>query len=237
VQRFVILLLGTGLLLTLSVEHVYLRDNFGTRMNTVFKFYFQAWILWAVVGAYALAGFLRRGSVAVGMGAALLILAGLVYPALAIPARMREYGGRPTLDGAAYLSTTYPEDYAAITWLNRHVRGAPVILEAPGDAFASYVYEGRISAHTGLPTVLGWAGHEHQWRGSYEEQARREPDVERLYSGLDVAETLTLLDRYDISYVYVGSVERERYPAAGLDKFERIMDVVYDTGRVTIYRR
>lgn len=240
VDRFVLLLLGTGVLLTLSVEHVYLRDNFGTRMNTVFKFYFQAWVVWSMVGAYALVRFLRRGGgsrMVVGGGATLLILAGLLYPALAIPARAGEYGGRPTLDGGAYLSQVYPADYAAIAWLNRQVRGAPVILEAPGSSFASYVYEGRVSAHTGLPTVLGWGGHEHQWRGSYEEQARREPDIERLYGGLDGEETLTLLDRYDISYVYVGPVERERYSAAGLRKFEQFMDVVYDSGEVTIYRR
>ncbi|GAG37490.1 unnamed protein product, partial [marine sediment metagenome] len=49
---FVLLIIATGLVLTLSVEFVYLRDTFGTRMNTVFKFYYQAWVLLAVAGAY-----------------------------------------------------------------------------------------------------------------------------------------------------------------------------------------
>jgi uncharacterized membrane protein len=121
--------------------------------------------------------------------------------------------------------------------LNANVDGAPVILEAPGDRFRAYVYEGRVAAHTGLPTLLGWAGHEHQWRGSGDEQALREPDIETLYTSVDPDEVLTLLDKYGISYVYVGPLERERYPAAGLAKFAEVMQVVYDTGPVTIYRR
>ena len=236
IRNFALLLFTTGALLTLVVEFVYLRDHFGTRMNTVFKFYFQAWVVWAIAGAYALAGFVRRGRVGVVILVTLLVAAGLVYPALAIPARARDYGGPPTLDGAAYLAKTQPDDYAAIAWLNENVAGTPVILEAPGDRFRAYVYEGRVSAHTGLPTLLGWAGHEHQWRGDYDEPARREPDIEALYTSVDPNQALTLLDKYDISYVYVGPVERARYPAAGLAKFGQLMETVYDTGSVTIYR-
>jgi len=168
--------------------------------------------------------------------AAFLVAAGLIYPALAIPARAHEYGGPPTLDGAAYLAQAQPDDYAAITWLNEHVSGAPVILEAPGDGHRSWVYEGRVSAHTGLPTLLGWGGHEFQWRGNYDEQARRESDIETLYTSVNPDEVLTLLDKYGISYVYVGPLERARYPAPALTKFAQMMKVVYDTGNVTIYR-
>jgi len=235
-NKFVLLLLATGALLALSVEYVYLRDVFTTRMNTVFKFYFQVWVMWGTAGAYVLAGFLRRGRTWVVAVVMFLFAAGLIYPALAIPARASEYGGPPTLDGAAYLAEVQPDDYAAIAWLNRNVSGAPVILEAPGDRFQAYVYEGRVSAHTGLPTLLGWAGHEHQWRGNYDEQARREPDIETLYTSVDLDEVLSLLDKYDTSYVYVGPLERARYPAAGLAKFAGLLDVVYDTGAVTIYR-
>ena len=236
ISSFILLLFATGALLTLGVEYVYLRDNFGTRMNTIFKFYFQAWVMWGIAAAYALAGFVRRGARVVVV-AVLLVVAGLVYPALAIPARAGESGGPPTLDGAAYLAETHPDDYAAIAWLNDNVSGAPVILEAPGDHARAYVYEGRVSAHTGLPTLLGWAGHEHQWRGNYDEQARREPDIETLYTSVAPDEVLTLLDKYGISYVYVGPLERARYPAAGLQKFAQLMEPVYDTGTVTIYHR
>jgi YYY domain-containing protein len=232
---FFSLLVGVGALLTLAVEFVYLRDVFGTRMNTVFKFYFQAWVMWAIAAAYALAWLLRQRDIlatVTSVVALLLVGAGLVYLPLAIPTRAAEHGSSPTLDGAAHLYRSEPADFAAIDWLNETVDGRPVILEAPG---ISYDYEGRVSAFTGLPTVLGWAGHEQQWRGSYEEQAEREPDIERLYSTTNLPETLRLLDRYEIRYVYVGPEERRRYPAPGLAKFDRWLDVVYETDDVTIY--
>jgi YYY domain-containing protein len=305
-REFVLLLLATATLLVLSVEFVYLKDHFGTRMNTIFKFYFQAWVLWAIGGAYALTHLIRRvgfrasamlfaivvtfclvvavtdgavtpvlladvdlppliyvyvagfclswallavacgcvvvaltrqgGVVAAGalFAAAVLIVAGLLYPILAIPKRADEYGSPPTLDGDEYLARSNSADYSAIQWLNEAVDDAPVILEHPG---GGYQYEGRVSAHTGLPTVLGWAGHEWQWRGSLEEQDRRSPDIELIYTSTDTGQVLTLLEKYDISYVYVGLIERQGYSPEGLAKFTEFMEVVYDRDGVTIYKR
>jgi uncharacterized membrane protein len=189
--------------------------------------------MWAIAGAYALACFFRQGRTMAIVAAMLLIAAGLVYPVLAIPARSSEQSGALTLDGAAYLAEMVTDDYIAIAWLNENVSGAPVILETPGGA---YEYQGRVSAHTGLPTLLGWAGHERQWRGNYDEQALREPDIETLYTSVDPVEVLSLLDKYSVSYIYVGPLERGRFPAAGLAKFAGMMETVYDTGAVTIYR-
>ena len=52
---FIALMVLLGVLLTLVPEFIYLLDGFGTRMNTIFKFYFQAWLLWSVAGAYGIA--------------------------------------------------------------------------------------------------------------------------------------------------------------------------------------
>jgi uncharacterized membrane protein len=235
---FALILIGVGLLLPLAVEFVYLRDLFGTRMNTVFKFYFQAWVLLALAAAYAASVVLSRVHGLAGMawrlGLTLLVLAGLVYPVLAIPSKTGNFGGEPTLDGMAWLKAAHPDDYAAIRWLQTNAPDGAVILEAPGD---SYSYTGRVSALTGLPTPLGWDFHEFQWRGSYDEPARRQPEIDILYNSVDPAQTLTLLDKYAITYIYVGRLERERYNPSGLAKFERLMDVVYRQGEVTIYQR
>jgi uncharacterized membrane protein len=136
-----------------------------------------------------------------------------------------------------WLSRVHPDDYAAIKWLQGNAHGEAVILETPGDRYAAYDYVGRVSALTGLATLLGWGNHEHQWRGSYEIPARREPDIEMLFNGLDVSRTVTLLDQYNITYVYVGGLERKRYQASGLAKFEQLMDAVYRQGSVVIYQR
>jgi YYY domain-containing protein len=240
-EKFGLILLLMGLLLPLSVEFIFLRDNFGTRMNTVFKFYFQAWVLLALAAAFAvyyvgqsLAGVGRlawRGAFTV------LILAGMVYPVLATLNKANNFNGQPTLDGVAWVKQVYPDDYAAVMWLRDNAPPDAVILEAPAARYAAYRYEGRISALTGRPTLLGWGGHEDQWRGSYDEPARREPDIDLLYNGLDPQTTLTLLDKYDITYVYVGSLERQKYNPNGLAKFENLMDVAFSQGQVVIYQR
>ncbi len=87
-----------------------------------------------------------------------------------------------TLDGALWLAQREPEEWDAIRWLNTHVAGRPFILETPGDRYRAYVYEGRVSALTGLPTLLGWGGHQSQWRGNYDEPAVREAALERLFT-------------------------------------------------------
>jgi len=238
-RTFVLLMSFTALVLTFSVEFVYLRDLFGTRMNTIFKFYFQAWVLLAVSSAFCVYYLTGRGQAGwarslwlVGFGA--LFLASMVYPLLASYTKADGFRGRPTLDGTAYMAHHNPDDDAAIQWLNENVEGAPVILEATG---GSYSYYGRVSSQTGLPTLLGWDWHEVQWRGSGEEGNKRKPDIDTIYGSFDARAALTLMDKYGIKYVYVGPLERSRYPAAALNKFSYIMDVVYQQGAVTIYRR
>jgi YYY domain-containing protein len=237
--RFALICAIFGLLLTLSVEFVYLVDVFRMRMNTIFKFYFQAWILMALASAFAVywlgrkRDWLRLAFLAVFW---LLFAMGMVYPVFGNAARAGMFDHPPRLDGTAYLAESKPDDYAAITWLNEHVDGTPLILESPGSGGSSYVYEGRVSALTGLPTLLGWAGHEGQWRGSYTIQEARDPDIKTIYNTLDLDAAERLLDSYGVTYVYVGPVERGTYDARALDKFRRFMDVVYEEDGVTIYK-
>ncbi len=264
---FALLLAFTGFLLTFGVEFVYLRDQFGTRMNTVFKFYFQAWTLFAIAAAYAvfyvarnhLAGaderrttnderrtpssFVLRLLRPLWFGAfAILLGASLVYPALAIPNRADDFTKPPTLDGLAWLRESNPDDYAAIEWLRAHAPRGAVIVEAPG---AEYSYGNRISMATGLPTVLGWAGHESQWRGGskfFKDDATgidRAADIQRIYQTIDSKELLTYLDKYAIKFVVVGQTEKSMYglTKTQIEKFGRVMNLVFEYGDVRIYGR
>jgi YYY domain-containing protein len=241
---FVLLILFTGLLLTFSVEFVYLRDVFGTRMNTVFKFYFQTWTMFSIAAAFAIYYLSRslqgiaRGIWFTGLG--FLLAAGLIYPAAGIPNRA-EYFKRPaTLDGIEWIRNFSPGDYAGITWLNEHAPADAHILESTG---RQYSYDDRISMATGLPTVLGWMGHEDQWRGGsklYKNDAAgidRPADVARIYQTLDAQEALTLLDKYAINFVVVGGVERSVYnlTPAQVDKFSKVLTLVFENGDLRIY--
>ena len=230
-----------GLALAFSVEFVYLRDTFGTRMNTVFKFYYQAWVLLSLSGVYGLfyifsARYRPTGQRILRVlwvaGIVVLFAISAVYPLLASYSKADGFRGPPALDGVAYMAVHRPDDYDAIRWLNENVVGAPVILEATGGSYTEYA---RVSSQTGLPTLLGWGGHELQWRGNYDEAGRREPDIEALYGNFDPNLTLTLLDKYGIKYVYVGYLERQKYPPAALAKFDQLLDVAYQNDGVTIY--
>lgn len=241
VELFVLILLLVGLGLPLAVEFVYLRDNFGIRMNTIFKFYFQAWLLLALASAFALYYVTKqlRGAPALAWQAAMLSLvaAAMLYPLLAVANKTNNFQGEPTLNGIAWISQYRPGDYAAIQWLRTHGQDGEVILEAPGSRYAAYQYTSRVSAMTGLPTLLGWGGHQSQWRGNYDEPARREPEIDLIFNTPDPAQAQQLLDKYNVTYVYVGPLERERYAPQGLRKFEKIMTVAFQKDDVTIYRR
>ncbi len=179
--------------LTLFPEFLYLRDLFGTRMNTVFKFYYQAWALLALASAYGLSRLAAKTTpVALKVPAvalsALLILGGLWYPLAAIPSKADNFQSQPTLDGLAYLQRSDPAQVAAIDWLRANVPPDAVVLEATG---GSYSDAARVSMATGNPTLLGWDFHERQWRGNqgYDKLASMRPGViDQIYRSAQPAE-------------------------------------------------
>lgn len=399
-ELWVFVLVGTAAALVAACELVYLRDIFGMRMNTVFKLYYQAWLLLGIVGGPALVWLLRaaytqteqlfarapapqptddglevsalafaapingaltvmppyprlftvlklrtshkekqtvqaassalhgvgvqhvaaagvpgeqgaelsqkrsprsasgpfsdreRGSEGeaapnlppglrwLGLGGILiwiavvvmLACAALVYPVLAGSARTANFtpstvrataaktaSASPylTLDGTAYMATdsanapagcgnnlvgqgSNHNDNYAIAWLNTHVSGDPVILEAPGCEWSHY---SRISAFTGLPTLLGWpGGHEGEWRINWLPQhttsdifGQRLNAINTIYTNPDQRVTLALLHHYNVRLVYVGYAERALYPNVNLDRFARFLHVIYAQSGVTIY--
>lgn len=237
VLPFALLLILTGALLTLGPEFVYLRDNFGQRLNTVFKFYYQAWVMFGVAAIYALSYLLQRARAAGILVTAvytLLLSIALTFPYRAYVSRTLEYGSPPTLNGLAYKERFNADEYEAIMWLRQNVNYSPTLLEAVGDSYTEYA---RISASTGIPTVLGWPGHESQWRGyANPEPGIRKPLVRQIYTEVNWSATEALLNQYDVRYIYVGSLERAAYGEAGLDKFAQNLEVAFQNGSVTIYR-
>ncbi|MBC7256256.1 MAG: hypothetical protein H5T66_09165, partial [Chloroflexi bacterium] len=217
---FPYLLISLGLLIMMGIEVFYLRDflegSEWRRMNTVFKFGLQAWVLMGLGGG-ALFPFVWRGWRGIWRGAAVLCMMGvLVYPLKAVPVRVEERfpqypGPRWTLDGTAYMESatyTWPDeahritmrdDREALEWLWQNVEGTPVILEAP----VGFYREGglRISSYTGFPTLLG--AHEGEQR-PWAVVAERERDATRIYTTPYAEEAARLLGKYRVRYVYIG---------------------------------
>ncbi len=260
VMPFVLLLAVLGIVLTLSVEFFFLRDNFGARMNTIFKFYFQGWVLMALSSVYG-AWWVSRVSKGVlrsvfQASTALLVGASLVYPVMSIYSRTEGFSRTPVLDASASFAGAYPnhwaaqpDDWAAIQWLRQNGRGVdgsiPVILEAGS---GGYENAGRISAFTGFPTLLGWTNHEGQWRGSYEQISLRTPVIEEIYTTAYGSVALDLLHKWNVRYVVVGNEEiqyigelcqRPEKPCntqRALSKFNEALTPVFTQGNTTVYQ-
>jgi uncharacterized membrane protein len=241
----------------LIVEFLYLHDSFGVRMNTVFKFYYQAWVMLGCASAYGIWWLLDRlekpaSRLLFLLGATVFIALGMVYPVMAIPSRAADFQGTANLDGSSSVARSNPDDWAAIQWLDANAQtevpegSVAIILEALSRG--SYTYEGRISAFTGYPTVLGWPQHEGQWRGSYDEQNKREPDIATIYTTSDGQLALDLLHKWNVSYVIIGEPElayiqslcsqpeRGCTTSTALRKFDLVLQPVFSQGQVMIYK-
>ena len=231
------------------------------RMNTVFKYYLVAWLLYAAVAGYGFwrgwsssAGSpprLKRAVRMVSAGAVAIVAVGvLVYPALATPVRINDrFGETPlTLNGAAWMPEavhweretpiTLRWDADAIRWLQDNVAGTPVVLEAHGD---QYRWNGRISVYTGLPTVLGWPWHQTQQRNDPDAVRARASDISGMYNNPDRAETQRLLAEYSVAYIVVGDLERIYYRPEGIAKFDAmaadgVLDLVFANEGTSIYK-
>ena len=240
---FVLLVAALGVYLLLGAELFFVHDLFGNRMNTVFKFYFQVWILFSAAAGYGMFYWLRTHSVLRGRGmilsrtaavaVAVLLVGPLWYPIAAGYSKAEDYSGPVTLDGWAFLDRFNEADATAINWLNDEGVPGSRIVEAVG---GSYTEHGRISAATGMPTLLGWPGHERQWRGSDELFFTREGDIRNIYESEDEVLTEELLQRYEVTYVVVGPRERAAYPSLDVSKFDSLGEKVLESNGVSIYQ-
>ena len=239
---FALTLAALGLLLIAGSELLFIRDFFNTRINTLFKLYYQSWVLLAVASGFSLyywstlrtslTGWKRSLTTFWGTVFVVLLIASLYYPAAAVPSKGTEAAGGATLDGLAFVRESRPAEYEAIQFLKANADTDSTMVEAVGE----WGDAGLLSRSTGIPTVLNWPGHEHTWRGSTKEFEHREADIATIYSTESVEEAKVLLDGYNVDYVYVGLRETEKYGTQGLAKFSGFTETVFSRGDVRIYR-
>ena len=249
---FAIILVFTGLLATLGPELFRIVDVFGNRMNTVFKFYYQAWILLALAAAFGIYYLVSRwnwssfytrsiGATLVGL-IGLLIVASAMFPFGALNNKTGSFSQPPTLNGLAFMGDPDSPEAQALQFISRDADPDSVLVEAvsvdergiPGGDYRPDF--SRISGRTGVPTILGWAGHEEQWRGTRRGFRERAEDVRSIYTGSDAALLQDLLDKYDVTYMYVGRLERAQYGLGETSILDEFMDPVFVEGDITIYK-
>jgi YYY domain-containing protein len=242
-NTFTLALIVVGVALVLFPEFLYLKDLFGYRINTIFKFYYQAWLLWSVAAAYGTVRLFQSlkspGKYIVQAVLALSIVMGMFYPVLGLASKTNNFSRDQglTLDGTYLFPAS---DYDGVVWL----RSAPpgVIAEAAGESYSTA--HSRMATYTGYPTILGWDFHEIQWRGSGELVMPRKNDLATLYCTHEWEIAHELLVKYDVRYLVVGDVEYSKYAAGtencpggiNQEKFMLHLPTAFQNERLTIYQ-
>jgi YYY domain-containing protein len=260
-HRFPAVMLACALFMILVTEFVYIRDPFADRMNTVFKVYFQVWALMAIaLGALMPAAVSRLVAVprqvvsVAGIAAIVLIMLGTsLYVPLSSYRWYEGFSNWRGIDGVAWIEDLNAEERAAVEWLRETVSEDAVILEAPGCSYGSdsWLPHSRVSMMTGIPTVIGWAGHQFQWRrqqpGVLPQIEDRIVHVRIMYSSPFSEPGASLLEEYGVTHVVVGTHELNGYaqcahwpphPVADVSTWETARwELGFVAGRVSVYVR
>ncbi|MBP5410397.1 MAG: hypothetical protein J6Y26_00630 [Lachnospiraceae bacterium] len=202
--------------LVLLPEIIYVKDIYGgayQRANTMFKLTYQAFIMYGLSMGYIITRFLTMPSSRFMKGAGVvffcLLMSTVGYFNEAYTAWFGGY--YKGLDASAFIrSDCSSADADIIDYINETFDKQVNVLEMHG---LSYTYFNRISAFTGMPTVLGWQTHEWLWRSSGEKNypelvSQRRNAVVTIYTSKDEKQVGYFVEKFDLDYIYIGTCER-----------------------------
>jgi len=237
-QAFLIISLFLAWFLILIPEIFYVKDIYihsYQRANTMFKLTYQSFVIFSLISGLLIIKItleLKKHLKIIYLSIlSLLLFFVFIYPYFAISPQYswKNYQG---LYGLNYLQKSYPDDYQAILWLQQNIADQPVILEAVGESYTDYA---RVSANTGLPTILGWRVHEWLWRGSFDEPGNRTEEVKTIYENGNLSQTRDFINKYQIQYIFVGSLEKNQYQVDE-GKISQLSKIVFNFGETKIYQ-
>ena len=226
--------------LTLMPEVIYVKDIYEgdySRANTMFKLTYQAYIMYGIVLGYAVVKMLVQGKNMIRRLSVLISIVFILtlgYFGKSCTSWFGDFMNKETykgLDATDFLETESYADYEATNWLNENIpEGTAVVLEANGDSYTLYE---RVSTITGLPTVLGWRTHEWLWQSQADGEfpaivSEREEDVRSIYTTTDTNVAKEIIEKYDISYIYIGKCEYEKFPEMNTDFLKSLGEVVFE---------
>lgn len=232
---FILVLIFISTILILTPEFIYAKDIYPAhyRANTMFKLGYQAFMMLSMVASVSIAYILHHGKRLLWIPVIFILLTPiLIYPYFAVNSYFGGLKNYKGIDGLSYLKALHADDVGGILWIQKNINGTPAMLEAQGDSYTDYE---RVSANTGLPTVLGWTVHEWLWRGSYSYPKSRLDDVKALYED-SLDKTKALIKKYNIKFVYIGDLERTKYPNLNEEKFNLLGKIIYQNNQTKIYQ-
>ncbi|HCM81876.1 MAG: hypothetical protein UV63_C0036G0019 [Microgenomates group bacterium GW2011_GWC1_43_11] len=250
-----------GLVLIVIPEFFYVKDIYPAhfRSNTMFKLGYEAFILWSIISAYVIVHFIfQRDNPILNIKNKIfnihikykkvrilffiLLIPQLflvsIYPWFSVRSYFGELRTYQSIYGLKWLEEEYPYDYEAIMWLRNRIQNSEFriqnfsIVEADGESYTDY---NHISAFSGVPTIVGWAVHEWLWRGSYDVVAPRREEVAKVYESPDLDEVRSILETYNVRYIVVGKLEREKYTQLNEERMTSLGTVAFRSGDTVVY--
>lgn len=246
-KRFFLVIIGLSALLVIIPEIIYIKDIYIEdyhRANTMFKLVYQTFVMMSLLSGPIFVALLwhiksaKPNNIRVLLFLLLCVFAFglgsiLYYPYFAVRSYYNGLKNYRGLDGlSSWMSKRYADDYEAVMWIEEKIEGQPVILEAVGESYTDFA---RISANTGLPTVLGWRVHEWLWRGSFDVPGKRTTEVSTMYTSSNVQEVCSLLKKHSVEYIFLGAMERKQYPSLNETTLSAVGDLVFSRGDTRIY--
>lgn len=224
-----------------ATELFYIKDIFGNRMNTMFKFYYQVWIYLGIGSSLVVFSLLlilektniSKRSILLVCSLCMLTLGiiGPAYYSLALLGTHEFISLKDmNIDGTSFISYENPTEMAAITWLTQQKPAN--IVETYGTDYSS---AGRISSLSGNSTILAWPGHQIQWRANQSEILRLTMEINTIYESTDYALTHALIKKHAIKYIYIGNRELKSHALIKLSKFNDLYSLAYSNNGISIY--
>ena len=199
--RFHLALIGVVIAMWAVCEIVFLQDVFQNRMNTIFKVYFQIWVLLAVVSAVGWSSALShpRFRILAKIGLAVCLIPGLLYAG-----RLSSTGILKGPKGLHAWQHNPEAKNRLLTLADHFIHQGDLIIEAPGESYNPET--SLLGTWTAGHTLLGWTGHQTQWR-----PGQPQPDPSTFYQAQSEAELERLLHRIDPQWIVVGQNERKLF--------------------------
>lgn len=225
-----------ALVLLIFPELFYFADIYTThpRANTMFKFVFQGFIFLGILSALAISSLQwHKHWLLVLLAIPFLYFSVLAYPYLAYRSYYGGWRNYQGLDGLAWLQRKHPDDYRLINYLAAIEPRQVNIVEAVGESYTEFA---RVSAFTGMPTILGWRVHEWLWRAGWDGPSKRTEEVAKIYQHPTSSEAQMILAKYKVKYLVLGAKETEAYPNLDVNALLSLGEVVFSSGNSYLVR-
>ena len=232
VEKLLLIFFGFSVLLIIFPEFFYFKDIYPAhfRSNTMFKLGYQAFILFSIVSGYTIVNLKRKKLFLILLIPQLFLIS--IYPIFSVRSYFNSLRNYEGIYGLNWLSREYPDDYAAIQWLNNQAIRPGILVEADGDSYTDY---NRFSAFTGRPTIVGWAVHEWLWRGGYEFVSPRREEVRLIYESGDQPKIQAILEKYHVRFIIVGNLERQKFGSLNEMAISDVATPVFQSGETIFY--